>query len=240
MRRRGGLIAVLLAAFLVVLLLGAVVTVLALRGDIYVDGITPKKVAGRLVEVGSFNSSGLVVRNVVGNVSIVKGEGGIRVLSNLPVNVSLEKGTLVVYCPEKRIATLFGIRERNVCNDYENGTVVVFVGEDLSNLSIKNSVGGLSVSLEGEEIYVENFVGTVRGTGEGYVLHNVVGKVFLRVSRRVSINNVVGDVTIDVPDGFNAKLIAKDVLGKVSNNASGENGTVTVEVFNGVGDVTVG
>ncbi|KUH32667.1 hypothetical protein APY94_09105 [Thermococcus celericrescens] len=237
MRRKGGALGVVLGVALAVLLIGAVLTVLAIRGDISIDGITPKKVAGKVVEFGEFNAPALEVREVVGDVSIVGANvSKITVKSNLPINVSLENGVLTVYCPTKKV----GISHRNVCNDYRNGTVVVEVPEKLLGLRIDNVVGDVLVAAESTGVDVTDVVGEVRGTSRNdYHLSDIVGDVYLNVAEGATISDVVGDVKIAVPEGFGAALTAKDIVGDVTNTAAGKNGTVVVIVTDVVGDVEI-
>ncbi len=237
MRRRGGLFGALLGVTLIILMVGALVAVLAVRGDISIGGATPKKTAGKVVKFGEFNASALKVREVVGDVSIVgTNVSKITVKSNLPINVSLENGVLTVYCPTKRV----GISHRNVCSDYRNGTVVVEVPEKLLGLRVDNVVGDVLVAAESTGVDVTDVVGEVRGTSRNdYHLSDIVGDVYLNVAEGATISDVVGDVKIAVPEGFGAALTAKDIVGDVTNTAAGEKGTAMVVVTDVVGDVEI-
>ncbi|WP_157726907.1 DUF4097 family beta strand repeat-containing protein [Thermococcus radiotolerans] len=238
MRRRGGVLGAVLGVALAVLLIGAVLTVLAIRGDISIDGITPRKVAGKVVEIGEFNASVLEVTAVVGDVSVVGANvSEIVVRSNLPINASLENGVLTVYCPTKRV----GISHRNVCNDYRNGTVIVEVPGRLLGLNVHDVVGDVLVAADSAGIDITDVVGKVMGTSwNDYDLSDIVGGVSLNVAGRATISDVVGDVTITVPPGFGAVLTVKDIVGDVTNTANGKNGTVVITVRDVVGDITVG
>ncbi|NJE60411.1 DUF4097 domain-containing protein [Thermococcus sp. 21S7] len=238
MRRKGGLVSVVLGVGIAVLLIGAVLTILAIRGDISIHGITPKKVAGKVVEIGEFNASVLEVKAVVGNVSVVGANvSGIVVRSNLPINVSLEKGVLTVYCPTKKV----GITHRNICNDYRNGTVIVEVPGRLLGLNVRDVVGDVLVASNSTQVDVTDVVGDVTGTSwNDYDLSDIVGDVHLNVVERATISDVVGDVTITVPQDFGAALTAEDIVGDVTNTATGKNGTVVITVKDVVGDITVG
>ena len=237
MKRKGGLLRVLLAVALAVLLVGVVVTVLALHSNIRIGEITPKKTAGKVLELGEFNASMLEVREIVGNVSVVTANvSGVVVKSNLPINFTLENDLLIVYCPTKRV----GLSHRNVCNDYRNGTVIVEVSGELLGLTVRDTVGNVFVAADSVGIEIANIVGTVNGTTWGdYDVSNIVGRVSINVKGRATVDNVVGDVKINVPKDYTALLTSKDVLGEVRNNATGKNGTVLIAVENIVGDVEV-
>ena len=237
MKRRGGLLGVLLGVTLILILIAGTVTVLALSGKITINGITPKKTAGRVVEVGSFNASILEVKNVVGNVSIVVGNvSDVVVKSNLPVEASIQSNILLVYCPTK--TRLLG--HRNVCNDYKNGTVIIEVPNGLMDTMIHDVVGSVLVAAESPMIDASDIVGNFRGlTWSFYQISDVVGNVSLNIKNSAMISDIVGDVTVRVPPGSQAIVKANDVVGKVINNASGQNGTAEVIVNDIVGDVRV-
>jgi len=237
MKRRAGVLGVLLGLTIVLLLLIGTVTVLAVSGKITVSGITPKKTAGRMVDIGAFRASSLEVEEVVGNVSVVAGNAGkLVVKSNLPVEARIQDNVLVIYCPTRR--GLLG--RRNVCNDYRNGTVIVEVPKGLGSITLHDVVGSVSIEATAGSVHISDVVGSTWGSGWGsYRVSDVVGKVRLNVIDEAFISDVVGDVTVRVPPGTRAVVKADDVVGKVINNASGENGTVEVTVSDVVGDVTV-
>lgn len=237
MRRRGGFLGVLLGATLVLLLIIGAVAILAVSGKITVEGVTPKKTAGKVLEIGRFSASGIEVENVVGNVSVIKGHGKrVVVRSNLPVKAQLKNSILLVYCPEKRGV----LQKRNVCNDYRNGTVIVEVPEEIGTLRVHNVVGGVFIGAASPDIEISNVVGRFTGSAWGnYHVSTVVGRVALRAKDNAAIHEVVGDVEVFVPPGYRALLSTEGVVGKVSNEANGENGTVELRVSNIAGDVTV-
>ncbi|WP_457751155.1 hypothetical protein [Thermococcus sp.] len=237
MKRRAGVLGVLLGLAIVLLLIIGTVTLLAVSGKITVSGITPKKTAGRVVEIGTFAASSLEVKGIVGNISIVSSNvSGILVRSNLPLRAGVENRTLVIQCPTER--SLLG--RRNVCNDYRNGTVIVEVPKGLGSISLQDVVGSVSIEATAGSVYISDVVGSTWGSGWGsYRVSDVVGKVRLNVMDGAFISDVVGDVTVRVPPGTRAVVNADDVVGKVINNANGQNETVEVIVNDIVGDVRV-
>jgi len=221
MKRRGAL-GLVLGLVLVALLIAGTVTALVVSGRIGTLHREPKKIAGRIVDVGAFSVSGpleLKVRNINGNVSVVPGSADrVLVRSNLPIKAQLQNGVLVVYCPLKHRYLGGG----TVCDDYTNGTVII------------------EVPKTPKMVAVENVVGTVMGlVWTDYTISNVVGNVYLNAKGQVQVDNVVGNVIVSVPEGKGARVSVKNVLGTVINDASG-NGSVVVSVDNVVGNVEVG
>ncbi|MCD6372680.1 MAG: hypothetical protein J7L37_03935 [Thermococcus sp.] len=238
MKRRGGLLTVFLAGALVILIVGATAVALALSGHIHIDGLTPRKVAGRLVEAGRFNAGAIVVENVVGNVRIVESNvSGVVLMSNIPINTSYRDGLLTVYCPKKK--TLLG--EHNVCSEYRNGTVVIEVGASLADVWFRDVVGDVEIDASTTRILAEDVVGDITAAPEaGYQLEDIVGDVSIVAGGDVVIQDVVGDVVIAVPEDFSVHLSADDVVGDVRNLHSGEGMPILITVSDVVGDVTVG
>lgn len=238
MKRKGGFLGVVLGVALVLLLIIGTVTLLAVSGKITVNEITPKKTAGKLIEIGRFSISSLEVKNVVGNVSVVRADRKeVTIKSNLPVKAQIQNNTLVVYCPEKR-----GIlRRRNVCNDYRNGTVIIEIPEGFNSLNIHNVVGSVLIGAQSTRISISNIVGRLTGSAWGdYHVSGVVGNVHLNIKDTAVISNLVGNLEVSVPSGSRAVLNVEGILGKIVNNASGENRTVEVKVTHIVGNVSVG
>ncbi|HDZ35755.1 MAG TPA: hypothetical protein ENH81_02420 [Thermococcus sp.] len=238
MKRRGGLLGVALSVALVAFLIGATLTALALRGDVHISGITPKKVAGKLVEAGRFNAGAIVVENVVGNVRIVESNvSGVVLRSNIPLNTSYRDGLLTVYCPKKK--TLLG--EHNVCSEYRNGTVVIEVGASLADVWFREVVGDVEIDAAATRILAEDVVGDIAAAPAAeYQLEDIVGDVSIVAGDDVVIQDVVGDVTITVPKGFSVHLSTDDIVGDVRNFHSGEGMPILITVLDVVGDVTVG
>ncbi len=237
--RRGGIHVLALGIFLLVLLVAGTITVLAVSGKITLNGSEPKKTAGRIVKVGTFNFSvsGLKVVNVNGGVSIVPANvSGVAVRSNLPVRASLQNDVITVYCPAKH-AHLGG---GTICDDYRNGTVIVEVPAKLDCLTVENVVGTVYVDVNATNVELSNIVGTVKGRAwADYTVSNIVGNVYINVRERATVSDVVGNVVIAVPSGKGAVLKAKNVMGNVLNDATG-NGSVEVSVNDVVGNVEVG
>ena len=237
--RRGGIHGLALGILLLVLLVVGTLTVLAVSGKIMLNGSEPKKTAGRVVTVGTFNSSisGLKVVNVNGDVSIVPANvSGVAVRSNLPVRASLQNDVLTVYCPAKH--GYFG--GGTLCDDYRNGTVIVEVPEKLDYLTVENVVGTVYVDVNATNVELSNIVGTVKGRAwADYTVSNIVGNVYINVRERATVSDVVGNVVVAVPSGKGAVLKARNVMGNVINDATG-NGSVEVSVNDVVGNVEVG
>ncbi|QDA31981.1 hypothetical protein FH039_10690 [Thermococcus indicus] len=238
MRREGGFSTVLLGGVLLALLVGTIVVVLALSGHIQIEGLAPRKVAGKLEEVGRFNAGAIVVTNVVGDVRLVESNvSGVVVRSNIPLNASYRDGLLTVYCPDKK--TFLG--RHNVCSDYRNGTVVIEVGSTLADVWFRGLVGNVEVDVDATRIIVEDMVGDLVSTPAAeYRLEDVVGDVSIVAGNDVTIKDVVGDVAISVPVNLSVQLNAEDIVGDVRNSHSGEGMPILITVSDVVGDVEVG
>ncbi|NJE29786.1 hypothetical protein E3E38_01775 [Thermococcus sp. 18S1] len=238
MRRKGGFSTVLLGGVLLVLLVGTIIVVLALSGHIHIEGLVPRKAAGKLVEVGRFNAGAIVVENVVGDVHLVESNvSGVVVRSNIPLNTSYRDGLLTVYCPDKK--TVLG--RHNVCSDYRNGTVVIEVGSSLADVWFRGLVGNVEIEADATRILAEDVVGDIIATpAAGYRLENIVGDVSIVAGNDVVIRDVVGDVAIAVPVNLSVQLSAEDIVGDVRNSHSGDGMPILISVSDVVGDVTVG
>lgn len=232
--RKGGIFHPL-GVFLLVLIAGTMVA-LAASGKIVLNDPEPKT-AGRVVEVGTFNASisGLKVVDINGDVSIVPANSSVvAVRSNLPINVSLQNGVLTVYCQVKH-----GHFGGNLCDDYRNGTVIVEVPGKLDYVKVENVVGTVYIAAKAANVELSDIVGTVRGLAwADYRVSDIVGNVYINVEGKATICDVVGNVVVAVPSGRGAVLKAKDVMGKVINDATG-NGSVEVSVNDVVGNVEV-
>lgn len=235
--RRGGLLGVLIAVFLVLLLVGAVL-VLSVGGKALIKP-SPKKTAGRLVTVGTFTASELEIRDVVANVLIVGGNtSGIVVKSNLPVRVSAQGDALILYCPEEKTG-LF--KRRNVCSEYGNGTVVVEVPGKLEGINLQDLVGNVLIETRAASVEMSDVVGTIVGREwASYRISDVVGDIRIKAEGSVEIRNVVGNIAISVPRGASVVLEKKDVMGSVTERTHGGSTAVEVSLSDVMGDVTIG
>ncbi|ASJ13135.1 hypothetical protein [Thermococcus thioreducens] len=224
MRRRAGLLGILAGIFLALLIVGIVVTALAFRGYIHMEGTPFKEDAGPVKEIGRFHADSIVVRNLIGSVEVVSSETeGVVVKSNLPINVSLENGILTVYCPAEEKRSGFGISTHNLCSEYRNGKVVIEVGTGLRDVWVRDTVGDLKGAAPAK-----------------YRIDDVVGDVVIHAGGNVIINDVVGDVRIHVPPDYTVSLSLHDVLGKVKNAYAGEGRPITIRISDVVGDVSIG
>jgi len=216
MKLRGSIIHIVVIASIVLLVVGAAAVAIAVHEMGGIHKSSSKKVAGKLVFKGKFNASKLDITSVAGRVAIVKGNtSGILVESNLPIRTSLKNGVLTVYCPEKN--------EGNLCDSYKNGTVVIEVGEHLSALKLDNTVGRVTMNVQVPSITASN----------------TVGKMTLRASESVKLDNTVGTIKVVIPAGRPARVIADNIVGKVTACKGGEGRPVVVTVNNAVGSIYV-
>ncbi len=242
MRRKAGFLGAVVGVAIVLLLVGVVVTALALHGDICIGGITPKKDAGPLEELGRFDAGSVVVRNVVGEVQLIPSNvSGVVVKSNLPVNATYQNGLLTVYCLVEKKRSGFGISTHNLCEDYKNGRIIIEVGKELADVWVQNTVGDVFIEANATRLLFEDIVGDVRASAPAeYRVEDVVGDVSIHAEGEVRVSDVVGDVHITVPEEYAVELSVEDVIGDVKNTHSGSGMPVLVMVSNVIGDVTVG
>jgi len=229
--RRGGIVPFLVGVILAVVLIGSIAAVLYI-------GHGHKKDAGPVREIGSFNSSEIVVKAVVGDVRIVSANvSGVVVKSNLPIKAVPSGGSLTVYCPAKKIP---GLGERSACNDYLNGMVIIEVGSKLDEVSVRKTVGDVEVKANTSKLVIEDVVGDVRADAPaGCMLTKVVGDVSIRAEGDVRMNNIVGDVRIAVPADFSVQLSVENAMGDVENDHRGTGKVIHIEVSHVIGDVRV-
>ncbi len=242
MRRKAGLLGAVVGVVMVLLLVGVVVTALALHGDIHIEGITPRKDAGPLRELGRFDAESVTVKNVVGEVQLISSDvSGVVVKSNLPVNATYQKGFLMVYCLVEKKRSGFGISTHNLCEDYKNGRIVIEVGKELADVWVQNTVGDVSIGANATRVVIEDTVGDVVSNSPAeYRVDDVVGDVRIYAGGDVTINDVVGDVGIHVPPNYTVSLFLDDVLGKVGKAYPCEGRPITIRISDVVGDVSVG
>ncbi|NJE05167.1 hypothetical protein E3E36_03210 [Thermococcus sp. M36] len=241
-RRRAGLLGVLAGIFLALLIVGIVVTALAFRGYIHIEGGPFKEDAGPVKEIGRFHAGSIVVRNVIGSVELVPSEvEGVVVKSNLPVNATYRNGLLTVYCLVEEKRSVFGISTHNLCGDYRNGKVVIEVGTGLTDVWVRNTVGDVFIGANVTKALIEDTVGDLKGAAPAeYRVDDVVGDVVIHAGGDVTINDVVGDIRIHVPHDYTVSLSLNDVLGKVENTYSGEGRPIIIKISDVVGDVSIG
>ncbi|WP_148236177.1 hypothetical protein [Pyrococcus yayanosii] len=216
---------------MVILLTMVVFSAIALA--LFVKDFYPKKTAGPLADVGSFNATSLIVRDIVGNVRVVEGNiSHILVKSNLPVNATLSGATLRIYCPVRG--------GKNVCSEYRNGTIVIVVGGPLETVKIEDVVGDAVVSADVKNIWVEDLVGEFWGdVWTSYTIKNVVGNLVVHAGGDAIVEDVVGNVVVELPAGVGVSLSIEHVLGKVLNSVGEGNATVSVYLSNIVGEISI-
>ncbi len=237
MLRRGGVLPIIAGAVLTVILIGAAATVVILHGH-----QTRRVEAGPLKELGAFDAGGVIIREIVGDVGVVRANvSGVVLKSNLPVKANYSGGILTVYCPRERKRGIIGFSERNVCNDYRGGKVVVEVGKRLSEVQIRETVGDVEVSVNATRLILKHVVGNVSASAPAeYRVENIVGNVSIGAERDVNVSNVVGNVYISIPSSFSVQFSVSDVVGSVRNGHSGSGTPVMVRVSDVVGDVRLG
>ena len=237
MLRRGGVLPIIAGVVLAVILIGALTAVVILHGH-----QTHKVEAGPLRELGTFDAGGIVIREIVGDVRVVQANvSGVVLKSNLPVKANYSGGILTVYCPREREKGIIGFSERNVCNDYRGGKVVIEVGRKLADVWVRETVGDVEVSVNATRLILRHVVGNVSASAPAeYRVENIVGNVSIGAEGDVDVSNVVGDVYISVPSGFSVQFSVNDVVGSVENNHSGGGTPVLVRVSNVIGNVRIG
>jgi hypothetical protein len=235
MLKRGGVLSFTVSVIVTVILMSALAAVVIHSHQIN------RREAGPLREVGKFDAGAIVVREVVGNVSIVRANvSGVIVKSNLPLNVSYSGDTLTVRCQIKNVTKILGHRETNACNEYKDGEVLIEVGRELAELEVRETVGDVSVNVNATKLVFEDVVGDLSAVAPGeYRIEGVVGDVSLHAERDVTINDVVGDVDVLLPDSFSVQLSVDDIVGSVKNTHTGEGTPVVVKISDVIGDVRV-
>ncbi|ASJ05939.1 DUF4097 family beta strand repeat-containing protein [Thermococcus pacificus] len=237
MLRRGGVLPIIAGVVLAVILIGAVAAAVIVH-----KYQTHRKEAGPLKELGAFDAGGVVIRDTVGDVRIVRANvSGVVLKSNLPVKANYSGGLLTVYCPTERKRGLLRFGEHNACSDYRDGKVVIEVGRKLADIWVKDTVGDVEVDVNATRLVLKDVVGDVRASAPAeYLVEDIVGDVSIDAEGDVEVSDVVGDVYISIPANFSVQLSVKDVVGDVENTHSGEGMPVLVRVSDVVGDVRIG
>ncbi|WP_457753730.1 hypothetical protein [Thermococcus sp.] len=184
------------------------------------------KIEGEMHTVGEFQASELIIQDIVAEAKIISTDGNsIKVTSNLPVQAEISGSALILKCTE-------------VCSKYKNGKLIVEVGKGpLKSLEISDTVGDYYINLEDSlsQITIKNTVGrfsiSQMGSEELY-LSDFVGDFNIEIEdcSQVTIEDGIGDVTIDVPSEYKVVPIIMDSATKLEIN-SNESGTKTLKLI---------
>ncbi|WP_297421118.1 hypothetical protein [Thermococcus sp.] len=242
MLRHGGVLPVIVGTVLAVILIAIIITGAVAAVVIVHDHQTHKIEAGPLKELGTFDASGIILREIVGDVRIVRvNVSGVVLKSNLPIKAYYSRGLLTVYCPREREKGLLGSSERNARNEYKGGKVVIEVGKRLSEMQVREIVGNINVNVNTTRTILMDVVGDISAvTPAEYVIDNIMGDIPLHARRDVNISDVVGDVEIFVPENLSIQLTVNDIMGKLENTHSGSGTPVLVRVSDVMGNVRIG
>ncbi|WP_206204955.1 hypothetical protein [Thermococcus sp. M39] len=190
------------------------------------DWFFEEKIEGEMHTIGEFQASELIIQDIVAGTKIVSTEGdSIKVVSNLPIQAEVDGNVLILKCTK-------------MCSRYKNGKLIVEVGkgllksleisdtvgdyyinleDSLSKLTIKNTVGRFDLSkLKSEELYLSDFVGDFT--------------MGIEECSQITIEDGIGDVTIDVPPEYKVIPVIRDSATKLEIN-SNESGIKTLKLI---------
>ncbi|WP_175059429.1 hypothetical protein [Thermococcus sp. 2319x1] len=195
--------------------------------------------AGEIKTLGKFNSSEIVIENIAAEITVEHGTNGIEVFSNLPVKIE-EGETLRISCAG--------------CGEYENGKLLVKVGDDkIASLALRNTVGDVKVDLGGiSSVTLDNVVGdvTISGAFSSLVARNFIGDMEIELERcpendeycsQIEIYRGSGEINISPPAGTKVVPMIEGSLTSLTINEGFEIGekTLKLTVKNFIGKIVV-
>ena len=199
--------------------------------------------AGEVKEIGEFSASEVAIENIAAKVTIERVPGDtIKVLSNLPVEVS-DGETLKLSCPE--------------CDDYENGDLLIRVGNDVNlvSLTLKNSVGDIDLELgEIVSVNMDNVVGDITASGifSSFIVTDFIGEMELTLEKcpeieigeycsQVEIYRGTGEVKLKLPADVTVSTFIEGSLTSIEESQRVQTGEKTLELIakNFIGKITV-
>jgi len=199
--------------------------------------------AGEVKEIGEFSASEVAIENIAAKVTIERVPGDtIKVLSNLPVEVS-DGETLKLSCSE--------------CDDYENGELLIRVGNDVNlvSLTLKNSVGDIDLELgEIVSVNMDNVVGDITASGifGSFIVTDFIGEMELTLEKcpeieigeycsQVEIYRGTGEVKLKLPTDVALSTFIEGSLTSIEESQSVQTGEKTLELIakNFIGKIAV-
>jgi len=199
--------------------------------------------AGEVKEIGEFSASEVAIENIAAKVTIERVPGDtIKVLSNLPVEVS-DGETLKLSCSE--------------CDDYENGDLLIRVGNDVNlvSLTLKNSVGDIDLELgEIVSVNMDNVVGDITASGifSSFIVTDFIGEMELTLEKcpeieidgycsQVEIYRGTGEVKLKLPVDVTVSTFIEGSLTSIEESQRVQTGEKTLELIakNFIGKITV-
>ena len=199
--------------------------------------------AGEVKEIGEFSASEVAIENIAAKVTIERVPGDtIKVLSNLPVEVS-DGETLKLSCSE--------------CGDYENGRLLIRVGNDVNlvSLTLKNSVGDIDLELgEIVSVNMDNVVGDITASGifSSFIVTDFIGEMELTLEKcpeieigeycsQVEIYRGTGEVKLKLPADVTVSTFIEGSLTSIEESQRVQTGEKTLELIakNFIGKITV-
>lgn len=199
--------------------------------------------AGEVKEIGEFSASEVAIENIAAKVTIERVPGDtIKVLSNLPVEVS-EGETLKLSCSE--------------CGEYENGRLLIRVGNDvkLVSLTLKNSAGDIDLELgEIVSVNMDNVVGDITASGifSSFIVTDFIGEMELTLEKcpeieigeycsQVGIYRGTGEVKLKLPSDVTVSTFIEGSLTSIEESQRVQTGEKTLELIakNFIGKITV-
>ena len=198
---------------------------------------------GEVKEIGEFSASEVAIENIAAKVTIERVPGDtIKVLSNLPVEVS-DGETLKLSCSE--------------CDDYENGELLIRVGNDvkLVSLTLKNSAGDIDLELGGiVSVTLDNVVGDITASGVfgSFIVTDFVGDMEVtleecseieidRYCSQIGIYRGSGEINIHIPANVKVAPLIEGSLTSITIDKGFETGEKTLKLTakNFIGKITV-
>jgi len=184
--------------------------------------------AGPIKEIGAYNATSLIIEDVIGTVKIKpSNEPQIKVLSNLPINVSVSEDSLVITCSE--------CREKS----FKNGEIILM--GNLSSIKTSDILGRLIVEVPTKRIEVGDVLGEVniQAYTEVFESEDILGRAEIKATREVQIEDVIGEVKITIPKNSTAKISYSKIIGKIADLSEDSNKIVKVDIEDILGELTV-
>jgi len=188
--------------------------------------------AGEVKEIGEFSASEIAIENIAAKIIVERVPGNsIKVLSNLPVEVS-DGETLKLSCSE--------------CEKYENGKLLIQVGNEvkLVSLTLRNSAGDVDLELgEVASVTLDNVVGDITASGifSSFIVTDFVGDMELTLEKcpeieiggycsQIEIYRGSGEININTPENVKVAPLIEGSLTSVTIDEEFETGEKTLKL----------
>ena len=188
--------------------------------------------AGEVKEIGEFSASEVAIENIAAKVTIERVPGDtIKVLSNLPVEVSSGE-TLKLSCSK--------------CGEYENGELLIRVGNEvkLVSLTLRNSAGDVDLELgEITSVTLDNVVGDITASGifGSFIVTDFIGEIELTLEKcpeietdgycsQIGIYRGSGEINIHIPTNVKVAPLIEGSLTSITIDKGFETGEKTLKL----------